>query len=263
MHIVARVRPRPQAEEAVQAPTQTPASPVELRLPTSGDRRGVGERPGGTRVRSPRQWTPLAHALAATGDQWTLLIVLQLAHGTSRLTRLQERLPGISTGVLDHHLHQMAALGLLSRQRFREAPPRVEVGLTETGRELLPIAEALARWGMLNMWSDPKQTESVDIQLLIGLLPALLATSPLPEAIVEVVFHSKCDGTRRLLSTGGGQVTILDHLDSAADARVEGDTDAWVAALGPAADYSSLALTGNTQLIHEILDALPRRGQVS
>jgi len=94
------------------------------------------------------QWgTPLARALSAMGDRWTLLIALALAHGPQRPVQLRRRLPGISSGVLDRHLQQMVALGLLLRKRFREMPPRVEVALTDAGRELLPIARAMARWG--------------------------------------------------------------------------------------------------------------------
>jgi DNA-binding HxlR family transcriptional regulator len=93
------------------------------------------------------QWPPLARALGATGDRWTLLIALALAREPLRPVQLRERLEGISSGVLDRHLQQMVALGLLLRRRFKEMPPRVEIALTDAGRELLPIARALARWG--------------------------------------------------------------------------------------------------------------------
>jgi DNA-binding HxlR family transcriptional regulator len=85
------------------------------------------------------------------GDRWTLLIALALADDPQRPVQLQRRLPGISSGVLDRHLQQMVALGLLSRRRFKEMPPRVELALTQAGRELLPIAAALARWGVKHM----------------------------------------------------------------------------------------------------------------
>jgi DNA-binding HxlR family transcriptional regulator len=104
---------------------------------------------GSTKPRASRgAWTPLARALEATGDHWTLAIVLALAPGTTRLTHLRERLPGISTGVLARGLSHMVGLGLVTRTRFKEKPPRVELELTDAGRELIPIAEALARWGM-------------------------------------------------------------------------------------------------------------------
>jgi DNA-binding HxlR family transcriptional regulator len=91
--------------------------------------------------------TPLARALSATGDRWTLLIAQALASDPQRPVELRRRLPGISSGVLDRHLQQMVALGLLLRRRFKEMPPRVEVALTPAGRDLLPIARDLARWG--------------------------------------------------------------------------------------------------------------------
>jgi len=74
--------------------------------------------------------------------------VLALASDPQRPVQLRRRLPGISAGVLDRHLQQMVALGLLLRSRFKEMPPRVELALTEAGCELLPIARALARWGV-------------------------------------------------------------------------------------------------------------------
>jgi DNA-binding HxlR family transcriptional regulator len=82
------------------------------------------------------------------GDRWTLSIALALARRPRRPVELRRLLPGeISAGVLDRHLQQMVALGLLLRSRFKEMPPRVELSLTDRGRELLPIARALARWG--------------------------------------------------------------------------------------------------------------------
>jgi DNA-binding HxlR family transcriptional regulator len=111
---------------------------------------------GVARESQPRdhgQWTmPLAQALSATGDRWTLLIALALAEDPQRPVELQRRLPGeISAGVLDRQLQQMVALGLLLRRRFKEMPPRVELVLTQAGRELLPIARSLARWGAKRM----------------------------------------------------------------------------------------------------------------
>jgi DNA-binding HxlR family transcriptional regulator len=110
---------------------------------------GVAAEESQPRHRS--QWSPLARALDATGDRWTLSIVLALASDPQRPVQLRRRLPGISAGVLDRHLQQMATLGLLLRRRFKEMPPRVEISLTEAGRELLPIADALARWGVKHM----------------------------------------------------------------------------------------------------------------
>lgn len=100
----------------------------------------------------PSQQMALARALGVAGDRWTLLIALALARRPQRPVELRRRLPGdISAGVLDRHLQQMVGLGLLLRRRFKEMPPRVELALTEKGRELLPSARALARWSAKHM----------------------------------------------------------------------------------------------------------------
>ena len=67
---------------------------------------------------------------ALIGDQWTLLIVRDLASGPRRLVELERVLPGISTEQLRSRLITMVAQGLLTRRRYREVPPRVDYSLT-------------------------------------------------------------------------------------------------------------------------------------
>src|SRR5205814_1816552 len=74
------------------------------------------------------QWAPDARALDLVGDKWTLLIVRDLAAGPRRFVELQRVLPGISTEQLRSRLNRMVADGLLTRQRYREVPPRVGRG---------------------------------------------------------------------------------------------------------------------------------------
>jgi DNA-binding HxlR family transcriptional regulator len=214
------------------------------------------------RVRAHRQWTPLAHALTAAGDRWTLLIVLALSEETVRLSVLRQRLPGVSSGVLDHHLSQMVALGLLSRERFREMPPRVELTLTERGCELLPIAAALARWGMRHEWPLPEGRANVRVEAILRQLPALLEErNDLPEGTIEAVvgnddLHDD-EHVTNLFQIVDGRLQSVDESAEATPARVEGDEEAWIDALGPTRDYSRLRFVGNRDLAERILDALP------
>jgi DNA-binding HxlR family transcriptional regulator len=204
-----------------------------------------------------RQWTPLARALSATGDHWTGLIVLQLTSGPVRLTRLRKRLPGISTGVLDRHLRQMQELGLLSSTRYREKPPRVELQLTERGRELLPIAGALTRWGMRHLWSTPKAGELVDIGTLLRLLPVLLEEhTDLEDGTVELFLEDPVQPIHRLFSIEGGHLYASDAPPGSASAVLSGDERAWTDALGPAHDYRGLRFDGDHALGRQLLSAL-------
>ena len=102
------------------------------------------------------QWSPDARALDLVGDKWTLLIIRDLAAGPRRFVELQRVLPGISTEQLRSRLNRMVADGLLTRQRYREVPPRVDYELTERSRELMPVIGALARWGYDWTWSPPR-----------------------------------------------------------------------------------------------------------
>jgi DNA-binding HxlR family transcriptional regulator len=206
---------------------------------------------------SHRQWTPLARALSATGDNWTLLIALQLAPGPIRLARLRKRLPGVSTGVLDRHLRQMQGLGLLCSTRFREKPPRVELELTERGRELLPIAGALMRWGWRHLWSAPKVGEAVDVGTLLRLLPVLLEEhTGLQDGAVELFLEDPAQPIHRLFTIEDGRLCPSDAAPGTASALLAGDDRAWTEALGPTHDYSRLRHGGSEPLVRQLLDAL-------
>ena len=109
------------------------------------------------------QWSPDARALDLVGDKWTLLIIRDLAAGPRRFVELQRVLPGISTEQLRSRLNRMVADGLLTRQRYREVPPRVDYELTERSRELMPVVGALARWGYDWTWSAPRAGEDINI----------------------------------------------------------------------------------------------------
>jgi DNA-binding HxlR family transcriptional regulator len=213
------------------------------------------------RPRHQSQWTPLARALSATGDHWTLSIVLQLAQDSRRRVQLQRQLKGISSGVLDRHLQQMVALGLLSRRRFKEMPPRVELQLTAAGRELLPIAGALASWGMRHMWSAPETREQVSVEALLNLLPALLKDAKgLPDGTLELAVQDAGQlATSQLFGIKQGHLRALDKgIVMKPAASVVGNTNAWIAALGPARDYRKLRLSGRKGLARSVLEALPR-----
>jgi DNA-binding HxlR family transcriptional regulator len=239
------------------------------------DRKGAGERDARTArpddvsrpLPSRRQWTPLGRALTVTGDNWTLIIALQLACGRTRLSELRARLAGVSAGVLDRYLRQMARAGLITRTRFREMPPRVEIELTESGRELLPIAGALARWGLRRAWSEPREGEQVDIDALLRLLPVLLAgASGLPDAEIELILHEDIEESRYRFTVRGGQVLVASpqrEREQTPFVRIRGDRGAWTATLGPAADISQLRLGGDQAIARRVLAALHASEQAS
>jgi DNA-binding HxlR family transcriptional regulator len=153
------------------------------------------------------QWSPDARALDLVGDKWTLLIIRDLAAGPRRFVELQRVLPGISTEQLRSRLNRMVADGLLTRQRYREVPPRVDYELTERSRELMPVVGALARWGYDWAWSAPRPGEDVNIGAVFRLAPGLLEPPSGVEGAVELVVEA--GGEQTVERSDGGVLTCI------------------------------------------------------
>src|SRR3712207_9196790 len=109
---------------------------------------------------------------------------------------LHDALPisGISTEQLRSRLNRMVADGLLTRQRYREVPPRVDYELTERSRELMPVLGALARWGQDWTWSPPRAGEAVKIRAILRLAPGLVVPPPGLEGTVEAGVEQERSG---------------------------------------------------------------------
>ena len=94
---------------------------------------------------------PVATAVALIGGKWKLLILRNLKSRPWRFNELQRDLDGISQKVLTDSLRQMIDDGFAYRHDYRQMPPRVEYGLTERARSLLPILDELVDWAHSNM----------------------------------------------------------------------------------------------------------------
>lgn len=205
------------------------------------------------------QWSPDARALDLVGDKWSLLIVRDLSSGPRRFVELQRVLPGISTEQLRSRLNRMVADGLLTRQRFREVPPRVEYGLTERASELMPVLGALARWGYEWAWSPPRSAETIDVGAIFRLIPGLLEPEQLRGTIGLVVRDGE-HHTVYTITGLGDRIKIAEGEASGADARIEGDQAAWIRALSPEHDSQALQITGNRDLATTLLEPLTSPG---
>src|SRR5215212_8075474 len=91
--------------------------------------------------------TPLAAALDAVGDRWTLLLVEALLDGPRRFGGLQEQLPRIAPNVLTQRLRRLEGEGLVLAQPYSERPQRFVYELTASGHELAGALRLLADWG--------------------------------------------------------------------------------------------------------------------
>ena len=204
------------------------------------------------------QWSPDARALDLVGDKWTLLIVRDLAAGPRRFVELQRVLPGISTEQLRSRLNRMVADGMLTRQRYREVPPRVDYELTPRARELMPVLAELARWGYEWAWSSPRGSEAIDLGAIFRLAPGLIEPSG-ASGTVELSVTGDEEGESSpayTLTLSDGHVTIEEREADRADARISGDKSAWIGAFCPDRNREGLSVSGNAELAQRALDGL-------
>lgn len=93
----------------------------------------------------------ISTSLQVLSGKWTLIILFQLAKRTARFNELKKTIPGITQHMLTLSLRELEANDLVQRKIYAEVPPRVEYKLTEHGRTLRPLIEALADWGRQHM----------------------------------------------------------------------------------------------------------------
>jgi DNA-binding HxlR family transcriptional regulator len=90
---------------------------------------------------------PVERSLGLVGPKWTLLIIRDLLSGPRRFTEIERSLRRANPKMITARLRELEQTGLVSRKAYAEVPPRVEYALTERGRALRPVIDALREWG--------------------------------------------------------------------------------------------------------------------
>lgn len=90
---------------------------------------------------------PVATTVQLIGNKWKLLIIRNLLNKKQRFTDLLKTVHGISKKVLTDNLRALEDDGLIEREVFAEVPPRVEYSISEIGKSLNPIFDAMWNWG--------------------------------------------------------------------------------------------------------------------
>lgn len=91
---------------------------------------------------------PVATTVSLIGSKWKLLIIRNLRVRPWRFNELRRDLEGISQKVLTDSLRSLEEDGIVIRTVYPEVPPRVEYSLSELGKSMNPIIEAMENWGI-------------------------------------------------------------------------------------------------------------------
>jgi DNA-binding HxlR family transcriptional regulator len=143
-----------------------------------------------------RQYCPVARASEIVADRWTPLILRELVLGSRRFNDIERGLPGISRSLLVARLRDLEDSGVV--ERLPRAQSKIaEYHLTDAGRDLKVVIEALGAWGVRWAFGDPKP-EELDAGLLVWKIHQRINRELLPDTRTVVEFDFTGANGRRV-----------------------------------------------------------------
>ena len=91
------------------------------------------------------QFCPVAKSMELLDERWTLLVVRELLAGSTHFNDLRRGVPKMSPALLSKRLKSLTRAGVVERA---EIDGRTTYSLTECGKELADVVEALGAWGV-------------------------------------------------------------------------------------------------------------------
>ena len=114
------------------------------------------------------QVCPIARTLDIVGDRWTILIVRDLLMGQTRFKQFLASSPGLPSKLLSDRLKKLEEHRLVERVVYSQHPLRAEYRLTEEGRTLGPIVEAMVNWGFEHCFEDEPEARAEVLERIRG-----------------------------------------------------------------------------------------------
>ncbi len=93
-----------------------------------------------------QEYQEFRKALAILGDKWSALIIISVFDGPKRFSEIQKLTEGISPRTLTQRLSMLETEGMISRQVYKEFPPRIEYSVTEKAIELKTSMMEIKKW---------------------------------------------------------------------------------------------------------------------
>ncbi len=97
----------------------------------------------------------MAYTMSVIGGRWKPAILCRLRYGTLRYSELKNDIEGISERMLVAQLRELETNGLIERIVYAEVPPRVEYRMSELGKSIEPILDAMSDWGNMHRTNKP------------------------------------------------------------------------------------------------------------
>jgi DNA-binding HxlR family transcriptional regulator len=134
-----------------------------------------------------KQFCPLAMAAEILCTRWTMVLMRELVAGTTRFNELRRGVPKMSPTLLAQRLRDLESAGIVEKKEVKSKSGIFEYQLTDAGRDLRPVVEAMGMWGQKWVESQASLT-NLDPSLLMWDMRRNLNPSPLPNQRTVVQF---------------------------------------------------------------------------
>jgi len=134
-----------------------------------------------------KQFCPVAMAAELLCTRWTMVLLRELVAGSTRFNDLRRGVPRMSPTLLSQRLKELEAAGVVERRPLPADHAIFEYHMTEAGRDLRAVVEAVGAWGQ--KWVETRQSlRNLDPSLLMWDMRRNLNPTPLPEKRVVIQF---------------------------------------------------------------------------
>jgi len=95
----------------------------------------------------PEVFCPVDATLDLIGGKYKAVILWHLVDATLRFGQLRRLIPQATPKMLTQQLRELEESNLVIRTVYPVVPPKVEYKLSDLGRSLKPILDAMCTWG--------------------------------------------------------------------------------------------------------------------
>lgn len=203
-----------------------------------------------------KQFCPLAMAAEMLCSRWMIVLLRELLAGTTRFNDLRRGVPKMSPTLLSQRLKELEAGGIVERRVMKSEMGVFEYHLTEAGRDLREVVEAMGFWGQ--RWVEARQSlKNLDPSLLMWDMRRHLDPSPLPSRRTVIQFlYPELPSSKRLwwlIVEPQGEVDLCwsdpgFDVDLYVSTDLRTMTSIWMGLTTVAKEREKIALTGDRGL---------------
>jgi len=134
-----------------------------------------------------KQFCPLAMAAELLCTRWTMVLLRELVAGSTRFNDLRRGVPKMSPTLLSQRLKELETAGVLERHVVPAERGVFEYRLTDAGRDLGAVVDAMGSWGQ--KWVETRLSlRNLDPSLLMWDMRRNLNPTPLPDRRTVIQF---------------------------------------------------------------------------